>query len=76
MFFFNSKFKRSESQQPHLLCQFLKSGFHAFVIIGPTQVSLTFTVKQLAVARLVLQQHDQRTIVTPMKCAASELHML
>lgn len=57
-------------------CQFLKSGFHAFVIIGPTQVSLTFTVKQLAVARLVLQQHDQRTIVTPMKCAASELHML
>lgn len=68
---------RDQNLNSHIyFCQFFKSGFHAFVIIGPTQVSLTFTVKQLAVARLVLQQHDQRTIVTPMKCAASELHML
>lgn len=68
---------RDQNLNSHIyFCQFYKSGFHTFVIIGPTQVSLTFTIKQLAVARFDLQQHDQRTIATPMKCAASELHML
>lgn len=42
---------RDQNLNSHIyFCQFYKSGFHAFVIIGPTQVSLTFTVKQLAVA--------------------------